>query len=83
MKLGQFLARAWMDYTTPYANKISLPKPMRYVTQLNAEVKAIQQQMVEAKKSERADVMTEVNRLCKEFYYYMLSVYNVRNKVRN
>ena len=34
---------------------------------LNAEMEAIQQQMVEAKKNERANALKEVKRLCKEF----------------
>jgi hypothetical protein len=32
-----------------------------------AEMEAIQQKIVEAKKNERADALKEVNRLCKEF----------------
>ena len=35
--------------------------------QLKAEMEAIQQQMVEAKKNERANALKEVKRLCKEF----------------
>ena len=35
--------------------------------QLKAEMAEIEQQMVEAKKSERANVLKEVKRLCKEF----------------
>jgi len=34
---------------------------------LKAEMEAIQQQMVEAKKNERANALKEVQRLCKEF----------------
>jgi len=34
---------------------------------LKAEMEAIQQQMVEAKKNERANALKEVKRLCKEF----------------
>ena len=34
---------------------------------LKAEMGAIQQQMVEAKKNERAKVLKEVKRLCKDF----------------
>ena len=34
---------------------------------LRAEMEAIQQQMVEAKKNERANALKEVKRLCKEF----------------
>ena len=35
--------------------------------ELKAEMEAIQQQMVEAKKNERANVRKEVKRFCKEF----------------
>ena len=35
--------------------------------ELKAEMEAIQQQMVEAKKNERANALKEVKRLCKEF----------------
>ena len=35
--------------------------------ELNAEMESIQQQMVEAKKNERANALKEVKRLCKEF----------------
>jgi len=35
--------------------------------ELKAEMGAIQQQMVEAKKKERANALKEVKRLCKEF----------------
>ena len=34
---------------------------------LKAEMEAIQQQMVEAKKNERANALKEVKRLCKKF----------------
>ena len=34
---------------------------------LKAQMEAIQQQMVEAKKNERANALKEVKRLCKEF----------------
>jgi len=34
---------------------------------LKAEMEAIQQQMVAAKKNERANALKEVKRLCKEF----------------
>ena len=37
--------------------------------ELKAEMEAIQQQMVEAKKYERANALKEVKRLCKEFGY--------------
>ena len=35
--------------------------------ELKAEIEAILQQMVEAKKNERANALKEVKRLCKEF----------------
>jgi hypothetical protein len=35
--------------------------------ELTTEMEAIQQQMVEAKKSERANALKEVKRFCKEF----------------
>ncbi len=35
--------------------------------ELNAEMEAIQQQMVEAKKNESANALKEVKHLCKEF----------------
>ena len=35
--------------------------------ELKAEMETIQQQMVEAKKNERANALKEVKRLCKEF----------------
>ena len=35
--------------------------------ELKAEMESIQQQMVEAKKNERANALKEVKRLCKEF----------------
>ena len=34
---------------------------------MKAEMEAIQKQMVEAKKKERANALKEVKRLCKEF----------------
>lgn len=37
------------------------------MTSLKAEIKAIQQQIVEAKKNERANVLNEERRFCKEF----------------
>ena len=40
---------------------------MKYYDELKAEMKAIQQQMVEAKNNERANALKEVKRLCKEF----------------
>ena len=40
---------------------------MKYDVELKAETGAIQQQMVEAKKNERANALKEVKRLCKEF----------------
>jgi hypothetical protein len=35
--------------------------------ELKAEMETIQQQMVEAKKNERANALKEIKRLCKEF----------------
>jgi len=40
---------------------------MKSYDELKAEMEAIQQQMVEAKKNERTDALKEVKRLCKEF----------------
>ena len=40
---------------------------MKSYDELKAEMVTIQQQMVEAKKSERASALKEVKRLCKEF----------------
>ena len=40
---------------------------MKSYDELNAEMEAIQQQMAEAKKNERANALKEVKRLCKEF----------------
>ena len=40
---------------------------MKSYDELKAEMEAIQQQMVEAKKNECAIVLKEVKRLCKEF----------------
>ena len=40
---------------------------MKSYDELKAEMEAIQQQMVEAKKNERANVWKEVKRFCKEF----------------
>lgn len=40
---------------------------MKSYDELKAEMEAIQQQMVEAKKNERATALKEVKRLCKEF----------------
>jgi len=39
---------------------------MKFYDELKAEMEAIQQQMVEAKKNERANALKEVKRLCKE-----------------
>ncbi len=39
---------------------------MKSYDELKAEIEAIQQQMVEAKKNERANTLKEVKRLCKE-----------------
>jgi len=40
---------------------------MKSYDELKAEIGAIQQQIVEVKKNERANAMKEVKRLCKEF----------------
>ena len=40
---------------------------MKSYDELKAEMEAIQQQMVEAKKNERANALKKVKRLCKEF----------------
>ena len=40
---------------------------MKSYDELKAEMEAIQQQMVEAKKNERTNALKEVKRLCKEF----------------
>ena len=40
---------------------------MKPYDELKAEMEAIQQQMVEAKKNGRANALKEVKRLCKEF----------------
>jgi hypothetical protein len=40
---------------------------MKPYDELKAEMKAIQQQMVEAKKNELANTLKEVKRICKEF----------------
>ena len=40
---------------------------MKLYEKLKTHTEAIQQQMVEAKKNERANALKEVKRLCKEF----------------
>ena len=40
---------------------------MKSYDELKAEMETIQQQMAEAKKSERMNALKEVKRLCKEF----------------
>ena len=40
---------------------------MKSYDKLKADMEAIQQQMIEAKKNERANTLKEVKRLCKEF----------------
>ena len=42
---------------------------MKSYDELKAEMEAIQQHMVEAKKNERANALKEVKRLCKEFRF--------------
>ena len=43
---------------------------MKSYEELKAEMEAIQQQMIEAEKNERANPLKEVKRLCKEFGFY-------------
>ena len=40
---------------------------MKSYDELKADMEVLQQQMVEAKKNERANALQEVKRLCKEF----------------
>jgi len=40
---------------------------MKTYDELNAEMEVIQQQMLDAKKNERAEVLKTAKRLCKEF----------------
>jgi len=40
---------------------------MKSYDELKADMEVLQQQMVEVKKSERANALKEVKRLCKEF----------------
>lgn len=40
---------------------------MKPYDELKAEMEAIQQQMIQVKKNERANALKEVKRLCKEF----------------
>ena len=42
---------------------------MKSYDELKAKMEAIQQQMVEAKKNERANALKGVKRLCKEFVF--------------
>ena len=42
---------------------------MKSYDELKGEMEAIQQQMVEAKKNERANALKEVKRFCKEFCF--------------
>ena len=42
---------------------------MKSYDELKAEMEAIQRQMVEAKKNELANALTESKRLCKEFSF--------------
>ena len=42
---------------------------MKSYDKLKADMEAIQQQMIEAKKNERANTLKEVKRLCKEFEF--------------
>ena len=58
---------------------------MKSYDELKAEMEAIQQQMVEAKKNERANALKEVKRLCKEFGFTagMLKGRWLKGEVRN
>ena len=40
---------------------------MKSYDELKAKMEAIQEQMVEAKKKERTNALTDIKRLCKEF----------------
>ena len=54
----------------PYLSKKCperMPNQFLVQSELKAEMESIQQQMGEAKKNERANVLKEVKRLCKEF----------------
>ena len=42
---------------------------MKSYDELKSEMEAIQQQVVEAKKNERANALKEVKRLCKKFSF--------------
>ena len=42
---------------------------MKSYDKSKADMEAIQQQMIEAKKNERANTLKEVKRLCKEFEF--------------
>jgi len=42
---------------------------MKSYDELKAEMEAVQQQMLESKKNERANAPKEVKRLCKEFVF--------------
>ena len=52
--------------TAPCSSTRSRHKLKSY-EELKAELEAIQQQMIEAKKNERANALREIKRLCKEF----------------
>ena len=53
-----------------YCIKVEIPQSLCEIDdELKAEMEAIQQQMVEAKKNERVNALKEVKRLCKEFGY--------------
>ena len=45
---------------------------MRSYDELKAKMEAIQQQMVEVKKNDRANALKEVKRLCKEFDFILM-----------
>jgi len=53
----------------PYRNSLQRRCEMKSYDELKAEMEVIQQQIIEAKKNERANALKEVKRLCKEFGY--------------
>ena len=60
----------YSTYQQIYTIKLRLNQKrceLKSYDELKAEMEKIQQQMVEAKKNERANALKEVKRLCKEF----------------
>ena len=55
---------------------------MKSYDELKAEMEAIQQQMVEAKKNESANAFKELKRLCKEFGFTLGMLKNALAKGR-